>query len=263
MKLDKINLTDFQKRKFKDFYVCVYVLTKEIKIRTDASITDKELYMLFGIDIMGNRQILGFFFDNKFDNRFWLEKFEDFKARNLENILFFVTPQHKNIERCIKIIYNDVAIIHSPEDTCFSINKFFADHPSRKMQIALKKLFLIENKELFEQELSLFKEMYVNNKLIMLLLQKRESEINEFYQYDYELRKLFFPYYTMHEAKKFLNKLNTQDKLCTNITEIISFCLPLVNSFEVGRNYSKQEWLTLVSSLYETHSKKLEEYING
>lgn len=261
--MDKINLTDFQKRKFKNFYVCVYVITKEIKIRTDTCITDKELYMIFGIDIMGNRQILGFFFDNKFDNRFWLEKFEDFKARNLENILFFVTPHNKNIERCIKIIYNGVTIIHSPDSICFSITKFFADHPSRKMKIALKKLFLLKNKELFEQEFNLFKEIYVDNKLIMLLLQKRESELNEFYQYSYELRNLFFPYYTIHEAKKFLNKLKTQDNLCTNINEIISFCLPLINSFETGRNYSKQEWLTLVSSLYETYSKDLEEYING
>lgn len=261
--MDKINLTDFQKRKFKNFYVCVYVITKKIKIRTDTSIADKELYMIFGIDIMGNRQILGFFFDNKFDNRFWLEKFEDFKARNLEKILFFVTPPHKNIERCIKIVYNGITIIHSPDSVCCSITKFFADHPSRKMAISLKNLFLLENKQRFTQELQIFKEIYVDNKLIMLLLQKKENEFEKFYQYNYELRTLFFPYYTIHETKKFLNKLKTQEHLCTNINEIISFCLPLINSFEIGRNYSKCEWLNLVSSLYEVYGEELEEYING
>lgn len=261
--MDKLGLSDFQKRKFKKIYVCVYVITKEIKIRTDTTIVDKELYMLFGIDIMGNRQILGLFFENKSDNRFWLEKFEDFRARNLEKILFLVTPQNKNIERCVKIVYNDITVVHSPDSICFSITKFFAEHPSRKMQIALKRLFLLEDKKRFEQEFQLFKEIYVDNKLIMLLLQKQQGDLEKFYQYDYELRNLFFPYYTIHETKKFLNKLKTQDQLSTNINEVTSFCLPLINSFEHGRNYSKVEWLNLISLLYDNYGEILEGYING
>lgn len=99
--MDKINLNDFQKRKFKDLYICLYIITKEIKIRTDTSMSSKDLYVLFGIDIMGNKQIIGIYFDNKYDNRFWLEKFEDIKARNLKNTLFLITPPNKNIERSL------------------------------------------------------------------------------------------------------------------------------------------------------------------
>ena len=110
--MEKINIVDFQKRKLNNFYVTVYVIVKEIKIRTESCITNKKLYVLAAMDIFGNRQILGMYFDNENDNRFWLEKFEDLKARGLDKILFFITPPHKNIERCIKIIYNGVQIIH-------------------------------------------------------------------------------------------------------------------------------------------------------
>lgn len=39
--------------------------------------------ILCGIDIMGNRKMLGVYFNNEYDNKYWLEKFEDIKARGV------------------------------------------------------------------------------------------------------------------------------------------------------------------------------------
>lgn len=261
--MEKINIGDFQKRKLNNFYITVYVITKEIKIRTESCITDKNLYVLAAMDILGNRQILGMYFDNENDNRFWLERFEDLKARGLNKILFFITPPHKNIERCIKIIYNDVHIVKSPDSTYSNITKFFAEKPARKMHIALKDLFLQKNIEDYKISLELFKEIYIDNKLMMILLEKEENKIKEFYKYNYELRKLLYPYYIIRELRKSLNKLKTREKLCTNLNEVIEVAMPYVHTFESGRTYSKVEWLELISEMYEEYKNELEEYING
>lgn len=261
--MEKINSIDFQRRKLKKCYIALYVTTKDVKIRTDTCITNKILYVLFGIDIMGDRQILGMYFDNENDSRFWLEKFEDFQARNLQDILFFVTLPNKNIERGIKIVYNNVKIIHSPDSIFEVITKFWADRPARKMKVALKDLFLSQDIDRFKINFELFKDVYVDNKIITIMLDKKKKDIELFYQYSQELRKLFYPFYTIREMKKFLNKVKTKEPLCTNINEVIDFCLPYINSFEIGRNYSKQEWLNLISVLYEQYQGKLEEYLNG
>lgn len=261
--MEKINIVDFQKRKLSKFYITVYVITKEIKIRTESCITNKELYVLAAMDIFGNRQILGIYFDNENDNRFWLERFEDFKARGLNKILFLVTPSNKNIERCVKIIYNGVQIVKSPDSTYTNIMKFFADRPSRKMQIALKDLFLQKSVEDYKISLEWFKEIYIDNKLMIILLKKEENEIEKFYKYKYELRKLLYPYYIIRELQKSLNKLKTREKLCTNINEVIEAAMPCVHTFEAGRTYSKVEWLELISGMYDEYEEVLEEYING
>ena len=90
--MEKIKLIDFQKRKFTNCFVAIYIVTKNIKIRTDTCITNKKLYFVFGLDFMGYRQVFGMYFDNENDTRFWLEKLEDFQARNLKDILFLITP---------------------------------------------------------------------------------------------------------------------------------------------------------------------------
>ena len=261
--MEKINLIDFQKRKLKNFYIALYIITKEIRIRTESCITNKKLYVLTGLDIMGSRQVLGVYFDNKSDNRFWLERFEDIKARGVNKVLFFVTPVNKNIERCIKILYNEVQIIHSPDEIYESITKFFAQKPSRKLQIAMKDLFLKENIEKYKIDLEMFKEIYLDNKIIKILLLEKEKEIENFYKYNYALRKLLYPYYVIREMQKFLNKLKTREKLCTNINEVIEAFLPYIHTFEVGRTYGKTEWLELISDIYEDYKEILEEYLNG
>ena len=260
--MEKINIVDFQKRKLNNFYVTVYVIVKEIKIRTESCITNKKLYVLAAMDVFGNRQILGMYFDNENDNRFWLEKFEDLKARGLDKILFFITPPHKNIERCIKIIYNGVQVVKSPDNTYRNIMRFFAERPARKMQIALKDLFLQKNIEDYKISLEWFKEIYIENKLIKILLEKEEKQIEEFYKYEYEIRKLLYPYYIIRELQKSLNKLKTREKLCTNINEVIEAAMPYIHTFEAGRTYSKVEWLELISKIYEKYKEVMEEYIN-
>ncbi len=260
--MERINITDFQKRKLKNFYIALYIITKEIRVRTESCITNKKLYVLTGLDIMGTRQVLGVYFDNENDNRFWLERFEDIKARGINKILFFVTPMNKNIERCIKILYNDVQIVYSPDEVYQNITKFFAQKPSRKMQIALKELFLKENIDMYKKDLEMFKEIYLDNKVIKILLTEKENEITNFYKYKYSLRKLLYPYYVIREMQKFLNKLKTREKLCTNINEVIEAFLPYIHSFELGRTYSKVEWLELISDIYEDYKEIMEEYLN-
>jgi transposase-like protein len=212
---------------------------------------------------MGSRQVLGVYFDNENDNRFWLERFEDLKARGLDKALFLVMPRNKNIERCIKILYNDIQIVYSPDEIYQSITKFFAQKPSRKMQIALKELFLKENIDMYKIDLEMFKEIYLDNKIIKILLSEKEKEIENFYKYKYSLRKLLYPYYMIREMQKFLNKLKTREKLCTNINEVTEAFLPYIHSFETGRTYSKVEWLELISDIYEDYKEILEEYLNG
>ena len=50
--MEKLNITDFQKRKLKEFYIAMYVIEKDVQIRTDVCINNKKLYTLYGVDII-------------------------------------------------------------------------------------------------------------------------------------------------------------------------------------------------------------------
>ena len=94
------------------------------------------------------------------------------------------------------------------------------------------------------------------------MLEDKEKEIEKFYKYKYSIRNMLYPFYTIREMQKYLNKLNTQEKLCTNINEVIEGFMLHIHRFEQGRTYSKSEWLELISDIYDDYKEKLEEYLN-
>ena len=140
--MEKINLSDLQKRKLKKCYLSWIIITKEIYVRNNESCKEKKLlYVILGTDISGNRQVIASLFENSYDNRFWLEFFENIRARGAEFVLLAVTPKNKNLVRCLKIIYNKVKVIDSPEDIVVDITQFFTEKSTRKFITNLKDLF--------------------------------------------------------------------------------------------------------------------------
>lgn len=260
--MEKINLIDLQKRKLEKCYLSLLFFTSDIKMRNDGCFCTKKLYVLLGTDINGNRQVIGSFFENTEYNRFWLEAFEDLKAREMESVLFLVTPHNKNIERCAKIVYNNLNIVYSPEELIIDITRFFTEKSSRKFVKNLKDLFFAQTLDNHLVEVKMFQEQFANNKVVLLLLDKKEPEIQKFYQYPYEIRKFLYPYYAIRDMGRFLHKLNSKDPLCSNINDVNTYFLEYINTYESSRSYYRAQWLELLNILYTNYPNELEEYLD-
>lgn len=260
--MEKINLIDLQKRKLEKCYLSLVFVTDNIKTRNEGCFCMRKLYVLLGTDINGNRSVIGTYFENNEYNRFWLEVFEDLKARGLEFVLFLVAPHHKNIERCAKIVYNGINIVYSPDELIVDITRFFTEKSSRKFVKNLKDLFFARTLENHIVEVKMFQEQFSNNKVVLLLLEKKEREIQQFYQYAYEIRKFLYPYYAIRDMKRFLHKLNTKEPLCSSINEVNTYFLEYINIYESHRSYYRYQWLEILNILYENYPHELEEYLN-
>lgn len=259
--MEKLKLIDFEKRKLKKCYISLLFFAEQIKIRQEGCFTIKTVYTLLGTDIGGNRQVIGTYFENTDYNRFWLEVFESLKSRGMEFVLFLVTPHNKNLERCAKIIYNNINIVYSPDELIRDITRFFTEKSTRKFVKNLKDLFFAETLEAHQIEMKMFKEQFEKNKIVLILLDKKEREIREFYKYNYKIRKFLYPYYAVRDMARVLRKLNSKDPLCTNLNEINESFLYYINSYESARSYHRADWLELLSIIYEQYGKELEEYL--
>lgn len=260
MNVRKIDINEFRKRKLERSYISVYIVIKSIVVETEEGIEPKNLCVLYGFTALGARKIIAIYFENTEDNRFWLNIFEDLKSRNLRNIMFLVTPKNKNIERCAKIVYNNIEVIRSPEDIMAAIDIFFATKTSRALEIQLKNLLLAENVENCKEKIELFKQQYLHNQLVLKVFEKQEQDILNLYKYNYDIRKLLYQYYAIRDIKRQINKLNELQPLCSDISEISKNFIEYICSFERGLSYSKKGWVRLMNILYEVYPKKMEEY---
>lgn len=100
-------MKNYKIKKLKEFYVVVQMVSTEIMLGEGTILQSTKLTMLYGLDILGNRTIIGLYVENKEDNRFWLKEIEKIKQRGLKKILYVsVEENNKKLEQAFKIVYN-------------------------------------------------------------------------------------------------------------------------------------------------------------
>ena len=256
-----LTVKDLQKRKLKKCYLMLQIISKELKMRIEGNIVEKKIIFLYGTDTSARRTVLGIVIEEPENNRFWLDLFQNLKGIGVEEILYLVTEKSKNIERCSKIIYNNICII---EEMNQFINKVYMYCPyaiAHKVATNLKDIFLLENIDMFYEELKIFKETYSELSILQIVLENKLDSIQKFYKYDVIYRKLFFPRYCIRDIQKEINKLSTKDILCVSIDDVINNLLSLVETFEKGTSHSKSEWNMILKQIYIENLGKLEQYL--
>ena len=137
----------------------------------------------------------------------------------------------------------------------------FEDLKSRTLEIQLKNLILAEDIEKCEENIELFKQQYLHNRLVLEVFKRQEDDIKKLYKYNYDIRKLLYQYYAIREIKRHINRLNERQPLQENIDDVIEHFTEYISSFERGLTYSKKGWVKLMNILYEIYPKKMEEYL--
>lgn len=122
-------------------------------------------------------------------------------------------------------------------------------------------MFFAKTLKEHEIEVEMFKEQFIDNKVVLLLFDRNEERIRKFYDHPYEIRKFLYPYYPIRDMKRELNKLNNLDTLCKDINEINTYFLEYINKYESRRSYYRADWLELLNIIYTNYEKELEEYI--
>jgi transposase, mutator family len=98
---------EIQNKKLKEFYVVVQMVSTELYLGEGTILEPSKVIMLYGLDILGFRTILGMYIENKEDNRYWISELEKIKRRGLKKILYVsIEENNKRLEQALRIVYN-------------------------------------------------------------------------------------------------------------------------------------------------------------
>jgi transposase-like protein len=88
----------WQSRPLEPMYPVVFFDAVRVKIREDAVVRNKAVYLALGVQPDGTRDILGLWIEATEGAKFWLKVFNDLKTRGVDDILIAVTDGLKGME---------------------------------------------------------------------------------------------------------------------------------------------------------------------
>jgi len=149
-------VTAWQSRPLEPMYPVIFFDALRVKIREDAVVRNKAIYLALGVLPDGTRDILGLWIENTEGAKFWLKVFNDLKTRGVADILIAVTDGLKGIGEALGAVFPattlQTCIVHLIRNSLD-----FASWKDRKqLAAALKPIYTAPSAEAAAQTLDEF-----------------------------------------------------------------------------------------------------------
>ena len=149
-------ITAWQTRPLEPMYPVVFFDALRVKIREDAVVRSKAVYLALGVLPDGTRDILGIWIENTEGAKFWMKVFNDLKTRGVSDILIAVTDGLKGMPEALGAVFPattlQTCIVHLIRNSLD-----FASWKDRKLlAAAIKPIYTAVNAEAAEEALNEF-----------------------------------------------------------------------------------------------------------
>ena len=101
---------EWQNRPLKKFYKFVFVDCLYVSIRKETETKSCAVYVVLGYDVNGIKDILGIWIGESEGKHYWMQIFDEIKARGVEDILFISMDGVSGLEEGAKSIFKDVVV---------------------------------------------------------------------------------------------------------------------------------------------------------
>lgn len=149
-------VTAWQSRPLEPMYPVVFFDALRVKIREDAVVRNKAIYLALGVLPDGTRDILGLWIENTEGAKFWMKVFNDLKTRGVADILIAVTDGLKGMPEALAAVFPATTL-----QTCIvHLIRSSLDYASWKdrkaLAAAIKPIYTAPNAEAALAELEAF-----------------------------------------------------------------------------------------------------------
>ncbi|MFH5184836.1 IS256 family transposase [Paenibacillus sp. TAB 01] len=186
-------IKEWQNRPLQGVYAVVFLDAIHFKVKQDGAIVNKAGYMVIGIDLDGNKDVLGMWIGENESAKFWLSVLNDLKNRGVQDILITCVDNLTGFSQAITACYPKTeiqkCIIHQIRNS----TRYVSYKDLKKVTADLKPIYKAVTEEMALVELDRFEEAWgAKYPLIIRSWRNNWDELATFFKYPPELRKLIY-----------------------------------------------------------------------
>jgi putative transposase len=202
-------VTAWQTRPLEPMYPVVFFDALRVKIREDAVVRSKAVYLALGVLPDGTRDILGIWIENTEGAKFWMKVFNDLKTRGVQDILIAVTDGLKGMPEALGAVFAattlQTCIVHLIRNSLD-----FASWKDRKaLAAAIKPIYTAVSAEAAQAELDAFEAGHWGKKFPTVVSAWRRAwdKVIPFFAFPPEVRRVIYTTNAIESVNARLRKI--------------------------------------------------------
>jgi putative transposase len=200
---------EWQARPLEPMYPVVFFDALRVKIREDAVVRNKAIYLALGVRPDGSRDILGLWVESTEGAKFWMKVFNDLKTRGVEDILIAVTDGLKGMPDALETVFPQTTL-----QTCIvHLIRNSLDYAGYKERSALaaavKPIYTAPSAEAAEAALEEFEQSELGRKFVPVVKAWRSAwnRVIPFFAFPPAVRKVIYTTNAIESVNARLRKI--------------------------------------------------------
>ena len=149
---------EWQERPLKPFYTFLFVDCLYANVRIDGESRGRAIYVILGYDANGRKEILGLWMSDAEGKHYWMQIFDEIKARGVEDILFICMDGVSGLEEGARSIFKDAVVQRCIVHMVRNSVKYIPSKEYKRFCTHLKKIYGASKLETAKSEFGRFKQ---------------------------------------------------------------------------------------------------------
>jgi len=201
-------ILEWQNRPLKGCYPILYLDGMVFRIKQDGQFHNKVIYSVFGVDVDGNRDVLGLYIDGPESSTNWTLVLDDLKRRGVEELYFVCIDGLKGFKEAIKGIYPTAivqrCIVHKIRNSV----RFVSDKELKKICADLRLIYTAANRQQAGIALDQFEKKWgKKGKRIAELWRKDWDDLMAFMDYSQHIRRMIYTTNPVEALHRIIRKI--------------------------------------------------------
>lgn len=191
---DKVfeELESWRNRPLKSCYPFVFLDAIHFNVRTGGKVLNRAVYVILGIDLEGNKDILSITIGENESSKYWLKVIDELRSRGVEDILMVSIDGLSGFKDAIHTIYPETkvqrCIVHQIRNTL----KYMGYVERKEFAPLLKDIYKANTAEIAYESLEKLKDEYPQFAPALRSWFNNWDELSYFFNFPEEIRKLIY-----------------------------------------------------------------------
>jgi len=256
-------IKEWQNRPLSEIYTIVFLDAIHYKVRVDGHIISKAAYMVIGIDIEGQKDVLGIWIGENESAKFWLNVLNELKNRGVKDILILSVDNLSGISEAINASFPETQIQKCIVHQIRNSTKYVSYKDLKKFTADLKPIYQAVSEGEGLRALDIFDEKWGNKyPLAVKSWRNNWAEISTFFRYPEEIRRLIYTTNTIESYHRQLRKV-TKSKSVFPTDDALLKMLYLA-TMDVTRKWTTRvkNWAIILAQFSVYFEDRLKDYLN-
>ena len=253
-------IREWQSRPLERLYAVVWMDAIHFKIREDGRVITKAVYTILGVNLKGEKEVLGLYVGHNESATFWLQVLTDLSQRGIEDILIASIDNLRGFADAIENIYPktevQLCIIHQIRNSM----KYIPWKHYREFIKDLKQVYKASTLELAEHNLDLLENKWGKQYPVAIQSWRTNwTRLSQYFKYPEPIRRLIYTTNTVEGYHRMIRKITKSKGAFTSDMAMLKLVYLATIQFNKRWINNLRDWPLIITQLFIYFENRINE----